>query len=65
MASNLLKIVRIYNSQFKCSYLKNQKYFQNFFFHFWNLRLILNILKKRMIVIANVFPKFGDCENLA
>ena len=26
-------------------------------FHFWNLHQISNILKKKMIVIANVFPK--------
>ena len=28
-----------------------------FFSHFWNLHQISNILKKKMIVIANVFPK--------
>ena len=26
-------------------------------FHFWNLHQILDILKKKMIVIANVFQK--------
>ena len=57
MASILLKIVRICNSQFKCNYVGNKKLFLNFLFSFWNLHEILNILKKKMIVIANVFPK--------
>ena len=57
MASILFKIVRICNSQFKCNYLKNEKLFQIFLFHFWNIRQILNIWKKRMIVIGNVFAK--------
>ena len=50
------KIVRICYSQFKYNYLKNQKLFLNFLFHFWNLHQTLNILEKRMIVKANVFP---------
>ena len=56
MASTLFKIVRIYNSQFKCNYLKNHKLFPNFLFHFWNVNQILNILKEKMTVTANVFP---------
>ena len=43
---------------------KNQKLFPNFSFHFWHLHQMLNILKKRMIVIANIFPKL-QTENLA
>ena len=31
--------------------------FSQFFFHFWNLHQILNILKKSMMVIDNMFPK--------
>ena len=50
-------IARIWNSQFKCNYLKNEKLFLKFPFHFWNLHQILDILKKNMMVIANVFPK--------
>ena len=57
MPSILFKTARICNSQFKCYYLKNQKNFQHFLLHFWNLHQILNLLKKRTIVIANVFPK--------
>ena len=36
---------------------KKRKSFQNFLFHFWNLHQILNIFRKSMMVIANVFPK--------
>ena len=35
----------IYRYQFKCNYLKNQKHFLNFLFHFWSRHYILNILK--------------------
>ena len=39
--------MRIYRPQFKCNYLKNEKHFPVFFFYFWNLHQILNILKKK------------------
>ena len=42
----LLKVVRICNSQTNCNYLKNQKLFLTFLFHFLNLYQILNFLKK-------------------
>ena len=64
MASILFKIVRICNSRFKCNYIKNGKVFLNFLLHFWNLHQILNILKKRMIAIANVFPKLQTVKIL-
>ena len=44
--------------------LKNQKLFPNFLFHFWNLHQTLNILKKMMIVTANVFPKLQSVKIL-
>ena len=40
---------------FKYNYLRNQNLFLNFFFEFWNLHQISNILEKKMMVIANVF----------
>ena len=43
---------------------KNQKLFPNFLFHFWNLHQTLNILKKMMIVTANVFPKLQSVKIL-
>ena len=45
MASILLKIGRICNSQFKYNYPQNEKRFLDFLFHFWNLHQILNFLK--------------------
>ena len=57
MASILFKVVRICNSQFKCNCVKNDKFILNSLFHFWIQHQILNILKKNMIVVANVFPK--------
>ena len=56
MASILLNVTRICESQFKYNYLKNENFFLNFLFNFWNLHQISNILKTKMMVIANVFP---------
>ena len=64
MPSVPFKIVRICYSPLKCNYMKNQKLFLNFFFQFWNLYQVSNILKKRMIVIANVFPKLQTMKIL-
>ena len=64
MASILFKILRIWNSQFKCQYVKNESLFLKFFLHFWILYQILNILKEKMIVIANVFPKLQTVKIL-
>ena len=64
MASILFKSVTFCNSQFKCNYLKNEKLFLNFLFYFWNLHQILKILKKRIIDIANIFPKLGTVKIL-
>ena len=43
---------------------EKQKNFLYFFLHFWILHQILNILKEKMIVIANVFPKLQTVKNL-
>ena len=56
MTRIVFKIERICNSQFKCYYLKNEKLFLNLLFHFCKLHEILNILKEKMLIIANVFP---------
>ena len=63
MASIVFKVVRTCNSQFKCNYLKNDKLFLKFLFHFLNLHQILNISKEKMIVIANVFPKLQTVKS--
>ena len=64
MTNIRLKSARICHSQFKCNYLENKKHFLNFLFHSWNLHQILNILKEKMIVIANVYPKLQAVKNL-
>ena len=56
--------MRIGCSLFKSSYLKNKKHFLEFLFHLWNLHQILNILKKKKIPIANVFPKLAIVQCL-
>ena len=63
MASILFNIAWICNSQFKCIYLKNEKFFRNFLFHFWTLHQILNILKKKVMVLLNVFSKLQTVKN--
>ena len=55
MTSILSSTEAIYCKIFRCIYLRNEKYFVNFFLHFLNLESILNILKKKMSLIADVF----------
>ena len=43
---------------------EKRKKISEILFHFWNLHQILNILKERMIVIANVFPNLGTVKIL-
>ena len=39
------------------------KIFLSFLFHLWNLHQICNILKSKMMVIANAFPKLQTVKN--
>ena len=64
ITSILFRIVVISRSLFIFKYLKNENYFVSFFFHLWNLHQILNIFKKKMIVIADVFPKLQTVKDL-
>ena len=64
MANILFGIVRISSSLFKCNYLKKEKLFLNFLLHSWNLNQILNIFKKKMILIPNVFLKLQIVNEL-
>ena len=59
----LFRMVTICDFQFKRNDLKSGKIFLNFLFHFWNVHQILNISKKWMIVIANVFPKLKNVKS--
>ena len=64
MTNIAFNIARIWHSQFKWNSLNNEKLFLNFVFHFCNLNQILNLLNKRTIVIANVFPKLHTVKIL-
>ena len=44
--------------------LKTKKHFLGFLFHLSILHKILNIFKKKKIVIANVFPKLATVQGL-
>ena len=59
----LLRIVRICRSLFKRNYLDNEKVFSKFLFLFWNLHQILNIFKKKKIVIAKLLPNLQTVKN--
>ena len=59
-----IKIVGNCNSEFKYNSLKNNKHFLIFLFHFWNLHQILNHLKQKIIVIANVSQKLQTVKKL-
>ena len=57
MTSILFLTENIRSNQFGSNYLKSGKLFHNFFLHFQNLHEILNIFKKKMTFIADLFPK--------
>ena len=57
MTSILFLTENIWRNQFGSNYLKKIKLFRNFFLHFRNLHEILNIFKKKMTFIADLFPK--------
>ena len=64
MTSVLFLTEAIYCNIFRCIYLRNEKYFVNFFLHFLNLESILNIFKKKMILIADVFLSILTQKNV-
>ena len=64
ITSILSHIVRICRSLFKSSSLKNKKHILGFLFHVSNLHQILNIFKKKKIIVANVFPKLATVQGL-
>ena len=64
ITSILFRILRIWRSLFKSSYPKNKKHFLSFLLNLWNLHQILNIFKKKKIVIADVFPKLTTVQGL-
>ena len=64
MTSMLFAIGRICRSLVKENYRKNEKIFLNFLFLYRNLHQILKIFLKKIIVIANVFPKLQTFKDL-
>ena len=64
ITSILFPIVNICRSPFKCNYMKNKKHFLGFLFQLLNIHQILNIFKKKKIVIASVFPKLKTVYDL-
>ena len=49
---------------FRCNYLRNEKYFLNFFLYFLNLDWVLNIFKKKMTFIAHLFLNLRTSKNV-
>ena len=64
MASIIFWKETIYCNIFRCNYLRNKKSFLHVFFHFLNLYSILNIFKKKMTLIADVFSNFRNPKDL-
>ena len=50
-------LCRILSNNLKRYYLKNGRLFLDFLLQFWNMHQIKTILKKRMSVLAELFPK--------
>ena len=57
MTSIRAAICRIFSNNFKRLYAKNGRLFLDFLLNFWNVHKIWNIWKKRMSVLAWLFPK--------
>ena len=64
MTSILFLTDVIFCNIFRSIYLKNEKYFRNFFLHFLNLDSILNIFEKKMTLIADVFLNLRTPKNV-
>ena len=54
----------IYCNIFRCNYLSNEQYFFNIFFLFRNLDWILEIFRKKMNLIADVFLNLRTDKNV-
>ena len=64
MTSILFLTENIWGNQFRSNYLKNEKLFLNRLLHFRNLHEILNICKKKMSFIADLFVKLRTPKNV-
>ena len=64
LTSVLLLIETILCNPFRCNYLKNWKLFLEFLMYFRNVGHILNILKKRMTLIAYLLLRLRPAKNV-
>ena len=64
MTSILFLTENIWRNQFGSNYLKNEKLFLYYFLHFRNRHEILNIWKKQMSFIADLFAKLRTPKNV-
>ena len=64
MTTILFLIDTIYCNLFRYNYLRNKKLLLDIFFSFQNLDPILNIFKKKMTLIADVFLNLQTPKNL-
>ena len=60
----LLLIETIFIKIFRWDYLRKKKIFLLSFLHFLNLDSILNIFKKKMTVIGDIFLNLGTPEKV-
>ena len=64
MTSILFLTENIWRNQFRSNDFKNKKLFLNFFLRFRNVHEILNICKKKMTFIADLFAKLRTPKNV-
>ena len=62
--SILVVIERIYRYQSRANYLKDHRLSTAFFFHFWFLQQISNVLGKNMSFIGQVFLKLLSSKDV-
>ena len=65
MTSIPAAICRVYRKYFKRDYLQNKILFPDFLLHFWNLHEIWSIFKKKMSILAKLFPKLMMLKDVA
>ena len=64
MKSILFLIETIYSNIFRSNYLRMKKIFLIFLFNFRKLDSILNIFRKKLTLIADVFSNLGTPKNV-
>ena len=55
---------KISRNKFRRNFLKNKRLFLDFLLHFWNVHAILNILKKKMSILAYLFQKLRTAKEV-